>query len=113
MCCALPSYWLTLILPFEPDCERLEIIHDRRRIQLPFSSGIGEDLLPRLALSRRQHAGQLLTGGMVTVDRAAVQRSAPTCGSAPRPMQLELQDARQEIAHVRNVRGDMEFRAGI
>src|SRR5437867_3930363 len=108
-----PTHWLPLILPLEPGNERLEILYDGRRVHLPFAGCVSEDLLPRFALSRRQHAGQLLPRGAVAIDRAAVQRSRPSSGTAPGPMKLELQDARQKIAHVGNVGGDVELRAGI
>src|SRR5467141_11612 len=108
-----PTHWLALILPLEPGNKRLEILYDGRRVHLPFAGRVSENLLPRFALSRRQHAGQLLSRGAVAIDRAAVQRSRPSSGTAPRPVELELQHARQKIAHVRDVRGDMVFRAGI
>src|SRR5712664_3276634 len=108
-----PTHWLALILPLEPGDERLEIIYNGCRVRLPFAGRLSENLLPRLALPRRQHAGQLLPRGAVAIDRAAVQRSRPPGRAAPRPMQLELQDVSQEIPHVRHVGGDVVFRARI
>src|SRR5438874_4567943 len=99
-----PTHRLVLILPLEPGNKRLEILYDGRCVHLPLAGRVSENLLPRSALSRRQHAGQLLSRRAVAIDRAAVQRSRPSSGTTPRPMKLELQDARQEIAHVRNVR---------
>src|SRR6267143_303219 len=108
-----PTHWLALILPLEPGNKRLEILYDGRCVHLPYAGRVSENLLPWFALSRGQHAGQLLPCGSVAIDRAAIQRSRPSSCAAPGPMQLELQDARQEIAHVRNIGGDVVLRAGI
>ena len=54
-----------------------------------------------------------LPGGLVAVDRAAVERLRAARGLRQRAMKLELQDIGQEVAHVRDIGRHVIFRAGI
>src|SRR2546423_12611635 len=86
-----PTHRLVLILPLEPGNERLEILYDGRSVHLPLAGRVSENLLPRSALSRRQHAGPLLPHRAGAIDRAAGPRARPSRGTTPRPMEPELQ----------------------
>src|SRR2546427_1233343 len=109
----LPADSAGLVLFVEPRLERREVFQDRAGIHL-FPAGEGfQRLRPWPAHSHLQHFRELLSGCLVPVNRAAVQRPGDACRPAQRAVKLELENVRQEVAHVRHVRGNVVFRAGI
>ena len=58
-------------------------------------------------------AFNLRAGFLVAVNRAAVQRSGASGGLRERAVKLELQNVREEVAHVRNIGGDVILRGRI
>ena len=57
-----------------------------------------------LARAERQHRHELRAGRLAVVDRALVERPRVARGLAERAVELELVDAREEVAHVRRAR---------
>ena len=104
---------LTFRLFVEPLLQRCEIIDDGACVHLPRSGQCLERVLPRPRLPHREHRGQPLTRLLAVVGGAAVERDGATGGLCQRPMKLELQDVRQEIARVRGVVGDVVLGAGV
>src|SRR5579863_10557002 len=70
----LPAYWIVifLVLLIEPGFERSEIIRQRRGVHLALPGEDFQSVGPGFAAPHGEHAIQFFTGGLVSVDRAAV-----------------------------------------
>src|ERR1044071_10211187 len=110
---ALPAGFLALVLLVEPLFERRKIVQDGGGIHLALAADGFQRVRPGLALAHAEHLVQALTGGLVFVDRAAMQRALNSGGLAERAVKLELQDAREKVTHVRCVGSNVILCAGI
>src|SRR5664279_4546015 len=110
---ALPADRLSLVLLVQPLLERGEVVADRRRIHLPLPGQCGEGFWPWAARAHRQHRVQTASGLLVPVDRTAVERTLASGDPRQRAVKLELEDVRQKVAHIRDVAGHVELRAGV
>src|SRR4051794_13621395 len=101
-----PAAALSLVLFVEPSLEWREVVEDRRRVHLLLPGDRLQRLGPRAALPHLQHLVQLRARLLAVVDRAAVERTLKLDGLAERSVELELEDAGQEVARVWHVRRD-------
>src|SRR5437879_10187744 len=93
----LPATALPLVLDFEPRLQRLEILEQRAAVHLPLTGHRFERVGPRLRRAHRKHLPQARAGFLAAVERALVQRACVAGGLAHREIELELQDAGEEI----------------
>src|SRR5215471_871826 len=108
-----PSHRLALVLLVQPLLQRREVVADRRGVHLLLPGQRFERLRPRAALTHREHGVQLRAGFLVAVDGAAVEGAGAAGRTGQSAVELELQDVRQEVTHVRNVGGDVVLGARI
>src|SRR2546429_6298903 len=108
-----PATLLPLVLLLEPSLQRLEIFEQRAAVHLALAGHGFQRVRPWLAGAEREHLPQALTRLLAAVERALVQRALLPRGLAHRAVELELQDAGEEVARVRHVRRHMVLRAGI
>ena len=87
---ALPAAALPAVLLFEPGLEWLEVVADRRGVDLPLTGERFQDVGPWFAPAHLQHAAEFFPSFLVSVDRAAVQRPLPPRLLAKRALELEL-----------------------
>src|SRR5688500_15424951 len=91
----LPAALFPAVLHLEPVHQGAEVIDDRRRVHLALPGERLERVRPRAAHPHLQHLRELRPGLLVAVDRAAVERTGVAALLAERPVELELEDARQ------------------
>src|SRR5438132_6123578 len=108
-----PATLLPLVLLLQPSLQRLEIFQQRAAVHLALAGHGLKRVRPRLAGAKREHPPQALAGLPAAVERALVQRALLPRGLAHRAVELELQDAGEEVARVRHVRRHVVLRAGI
>ena len=105
----LPSF----VLLFEPLHQRLEVGDHRRAVHLAATGEGFERIGPGLRGTHRQHLVQAFAHRLVAVERAAVQRAFPAGLFSRRLVELKLEEAREEIAGVGRVAGNVILRTGI
>src|SRR3954469_13851155 len=110
---ASPPALLSLVLLLEPGLQRLEVFEERAPVHLPLARHRLERVGPGLAGAEREHLPQALPGLLAPVERALVQRPLLPRRVAHRPIELELEDAGEEIARVRDVPGHVVLGARI
>src|SRR5689334_18585194 len=108
-----PATLLPLVLLLEPLLQRLEVLEQGAAVHLPLAGHHFESVRPGPARTQRHHLLQLLSRFLAPVERALVQRALVARGLAHRPVELELQDAREEVAGVGDVRRHVVLRARI
>src|SRR5438105_10389181 len=91
-----PSDGLALVLLVEPRLERREVVRHRGRIHLTLTGERLERILPWARRTHLEHRLQPPAGFLAVVDRAAMQRPSAAGRLRERPVELELQDAREE-----------------
>src|SRR5256885_2152564 len=101
------------VLLRQPLLERREVLEHRSGVHLPLPGHRLERVLPRLRGPEREHLPQPLSRDDVVVDCAGVQGALEAHRFAERAVELELQDAGEEVARVGNVGGHVVLRAGI
>src|SRR5690606_29929188 len=106
-CAGLPAALLAAVLLVEPFLERGEVFDKRLAADLAAAGEGLERVGPRLARAHLEHRVQLLADRFVAVEAAAVQRPGPAGLVAGRLVELELQDPREEVAHVGDARGNV------
>ena len=94
-------------------CSGREVVADGGGVHLARAGDFFQGVLPGTALAHLQHGVQSVAGFLIAVDGAAVQRPGAAGRLRQRAVKLELQNVGQEIAHVRDVGGDVIFGAGI
>src|SRR5882672_4634259 len=109
----IPADLVSRVLFVYPLFEGREVVENRGGIHLALAGHRLEGVGPGAALSHRQHFRKLRTGGLVGVNRAAMQRARVAGLLAERAMKLELQNRRKKIPRVRNIGVDVVLRAGI
>src|SRR5438094_8245628 len=108
-----PATSLPLVLLPQPSLQRLEVLEQRAPVHLPLTGHRLERVRPRLARAEREHLPKALAGFLAAVERALMQRTFLAGGLAHRPVELELQDPREEVPRVRDVCGDVVLGARI
>jgi hypothetical protein len=93
--------------------EGLVVLKKRAGIERPLPGDDLQSLRPRFARAKLQHRPELLASFLVSVNRAFVKGTLVTCRLAQAPVELELENAGEEIAGVRDVRRNVVLRAGI
>src|SRR5688500_1155597 len=99
---ALPAARLAAVLLVEPGLERGEVFDQRLAADLAAAGERFERVGPRLAGAHLEHRVEPLADLLVAVEAAAVQRPFPAGLVAGGLEELELQDPREEVAHVRH-----------
>src|SRR5690606_14011018 len=99
----LPAVLPALILLLQVAHQRLEVLDHRFAPHLARAGEFVQRVLPRLACALLEHGPAALAGFLAAVEGALVQRAFVTGGFAQRLVELEPQDARQEVTRVRGV----------
>src|SRR5271165_4718703 len=110
---ALPPHLLAFVLLIEPLLQRREVLQHCAGIHLALTGEGVQRVGPRLALAHFEHGIQLGAGGLVAVERAAIERAAESGLAAHGTEELELQNPRQEVTGIRHIRGNVIFCSGI
>src|SRR5271165_3332913 len=110
---ALPPHLLAFVLLIEPLLQRREVLQHCAGIHLALTGEGVQRVGPRLALAHFEHGIQLGAGGLVAVERAAIERSAESGLTAHGAEELELQNSRQEVSRVWHIGWYVILRAGI
>src|SRR5436190_18252985 len=93
-----PATLLPLVLLLQPLLQRLEVFEQRAAVHLALAGHHLERVRPRLARAHRQHLLQLLARHLAAVEGTLVQRPLVPGRLAHRTVELELQDAGEEVA---------------
>src|SRR5438105_12861219 len=97
---SLPATVLPLVLLLQPRLQRLEVFEQRAPVHLPLAGHGFERIGPRLARAHREHLPQFRARFLAAVERAFVQRALVSGRLAHRAIELELQDAGEEIPRI-------------
>src|SRR5204863_301644 len=98
-----PATSLPLVLLLQPSFQRLEVLEQRAPVHLPLTGHRLQRVRPRLAGAEREHLPEALARFLAAMERALVQRAFLAGGLAHRPVELELQEPREEVPRVRDV----------
>src|SRR6185503_9131149 len=110
---SLPADGLPLVLLVEPGLERREVLGHRARVHLALTGQRLERVWPWFRGAHFEHRLQAGARLLAAVDRAAMQRRRAARGLGERPVELKLENLREEIARVRCVGRHVILRAGI
>src|SRR5438270_2355757 len=108
-----PATSLPLVLLLQPSLQRLEVLEQCAPVHLPLTGHRLERVRPRLAGAEREHLPEALAGFLAAVEGTLVQRTSLARGLAHRPIELELQDPREEVSGVRDVSRDVVLGARV
>src|SRR6267378_1360353 len=101
------------VLLVKPGLQRREVIGQCGGIHLLLARQRLQRFGPRLALPHRQHSAQLFSRCFVSIDGTSVQWAGVSSLATKGALELELQNTRQEVTHVRRVRWNVVLGAGI
>src|SRR5258708_39603368 len=99
----LPATLLPLVLLLQPRSQRFEVLQQGIAVHLPLACHDLERVGPRLARAQGEHLPQLRARLLAAVERAFVQRALVSGRLAHRAIELELQDAGEEIPRIGGV----------
>src|SRR5205814_1657159 len=108
-----PATLLPLVLLPEPTLQRLEVLEQRTAVHLALAGHRLERVRPGLAGAEREHLPEPLARFLAAVEGALVQRPFVARRLAHGAIELELEDPREEVARVRNIRRNVVLRARV
>src|SRR5262252_242488 len=110
---SLPAHLLALVLLVEPFLEGRKVVEDGGSVHLALPADGFEGLRPGAALAHGEHFVEAIAGGLVLVDRTAMQGAFLPGSFAEGAMELELENPRQEVTNVGDVAGHVILGARI
>src|SRR5919201_462874 len=108
-----PATLLPLVLLPQPSLQRLEVLEQRASVHLSLAGHRLERVRPGLAGPEREHLPEAPARFLAPVKRALIQRAPLPCRLTHRPIELELQEPREEVSRVGDVCRDVVLRARI
>src|SRR5688572_20081889 len=108
-----PAALLSAVLLFEPALQRREIFEHWLGRHFTAAGESLKRIGPRFRRARRKHLVQPGTDFLVAIEAAAVERPLPARQVAGRLVELELQDAGEEVARIGRVPRNVELGARI
>src|SRR5258706_16265444 len=108
-----PAATLAAVLLAEPFVQRREVIANGAGIDVLLAGKVGKNLAPGPGLALLQQGVECLADLLVAVDRTAIERALPAGLAAGRAVELEFVDKGEEIARIRRIARNMEFRSRI